>query len=157
MKRLILFIILIVIPVITSAQRFTVKVVAISDGDTFIGLNRDNLQLRFRIYGIDAPEKGQEFGSKAKDFLSGIIFGKNVTVDVQSQDGWGRHIAFVYTPDGQDVSLLMLQAGMAWHFVKYDNTDVYSFAEMVAKNSKKGLWIDKEPIAPWDFRSTKKK
>lgn len=49
-----------------SAQKFQVRVVGVSDGDTFTGLNRDNLQLRFRINGIDAPEKKQAFGQKLR-------------------------------------------------------------------------------------------
>lgn len=153
MKRLLFIFLFAVIPVLCMAQRFTVKVVGISDGDTFTAINNDNLQLKIRIYGIDAPEKKQAFGNKSKEYLSSLIFGKNVTVNVQSQDGWGRHIAYVYTQDGQDVSLLMLQAGMAWHFVKYDNTASYSAAETRARRDNKGLWTDKNPIAPWDFRS----
>lgn len=54
---------------VCSAQKFNVKVVGISDGDTFTGLNRDNLQLKFRIYGIDAPEKKQAFGTKSKEYV----------------------------------------------------------------------------------------
>lgn len=102
------------------AQKFQVKVVKISDGDTFTAINRDNLQLKFRIWGIDAPEKKQAFGTKAKDYLASLIFGKTITVDVQKQDGWGRYIAYVYTPDDRDVSLEMINAGMAWQFVEYD-------------------------------------
>ena len=153
MKRLIFILLLAIIPVLCAAQRFTVKVVGISDGDTFTAINNDNLQLKIRIYGIDAPEKRQAFGNKSKEFLSSLIFGKSITINVQSQDSWGRYIAYVYTPEGKDVSLLMLQAGMAWHFDKYDNTTSYSTAETAAKRDKKGLWIDTNPVAPWDFRA----
>lgn len=134
------------------AQRFTVKVVGVSDGDTFTAINRDNLQLKVRIYGIDAPEKGQDFGNKAKQTLSDYIFGQDVTIDVQSRDGWGRYISYVYTPDGKDVSLLMLKDGMAWHFKKYDSTEEYSKAEEQAKKKKVGLWSVPNPVAPWDYR-----
>ena len=152
MKRLLLAVLLVVISFSCAAQRFTVKVVGISDGDTFTGLNRDNLQLKIRIYGIDAPEKKQAFGNRAKEMLSDLIFGKDVVVDIQSQDGWGRYISYVFTQDGEDVSLRMIQEGMAWHFVKYDATEQYADAEVVARKEKKGLWVDTEPIAPWDFR-----
>lgn len=155
-KALISVFLFIVIPVLCSAQRFSVKVVGISDGDTFTCINNDNLQLKIRIYGIDAPEKKQAFGNKSKEYLSSLIFGKTVIVNVQSQDSWGRHIAYVYTPDGDDVSLLMLTAGMAWHFVKYDNTAAYSNAELDARKMKRGLWYDKAPLAPWDFRTQNK-
>lgn len=155
MRKFLLVFTLFLLPFLCSAQRFTVKVVGISDGDTFTGLNSDNLQLKFRIYGIDAPEKKQAYGNRSKECLSSFIFGKTITVDVQSQDSWGRYIAYVYS-DGRDISLLMLQEGMAWHFVKYDNTAKYSAAEADAKRAKKGLWADKYPVAPWDFRSSNK-
>lgn len=156
MKRLLLIITLCVVSFASSAQKFTVKVISISDGDTFTGLNDENLQLKFRLYGIDAPEKKQAFGTKSKEFLSSLIFGKWVSVDVQSQDRYGRFLVYVYTPEGKDVSLLMLHEGMAWHFVKYDQNEVYAASEHNARKAKRGLWADQSPIAPWDFREQKK-
>ena len=133
-------------------QRFTVKVVGVTDGDTFTAINRDNLQLKIRVYGIDAPEKGQDFGKRAKQALSDYIFGKEVTIDVQKTDGWGRYVSYVYTADGKDVSLMMLKDGMAWHFKKYDLTEEYAKAEEQAKAKKVGLWSMPNPVAPWDYR-----
>lgn len=134
------------------AQSFQVKVVRISDGDTFVGLNRDNLQLKFRIWGIDAPEKGQAFGAKSKEHLSSLIFGKTITVDVKKTDGWGRFVAYVYTPDNKDVSLEMIEAGFAWHYKQYDDSSVYENAEKEARKNRRGLWIDANPVAPWNYR-----
>lgn len=134
------------------AQKFEVKVVKISDGDTFVGINRDNLQIKFRIWGIDAPEKKQAYGTKSKEFLSSLIFGKTIIVDVQKQDGWGRYLAYVYTPDGKDVSFEMINNGYAWHYIKYDSSSTYKIAEANARKSKVGLWMDHKPIAPWNFR-----
>ena len=135
-----------------KAQRFSVRVVSVSDGDTFTAINRDNLQLKIRVYGIDAPEKKQDFGQKSKQQLSDYIFGKDIYIDVQSQDSWGRFISYVYTPDGKDVSLLMLKEGMAWHFKKYDSSEKYLKAEETARFLKKGLWSQPAPTPPWDFR-----
>ena len=156
MKRCI-FILCLFVSELCFAQKFTVKVTSISDGDTFGAINNDNLQLKIRIWGIDAPEKKQAFGNKSKEFLSSLIFGKRITIDVQSKDGYGRYIANVYSPDGKDVALLMLHEGMAWHFTKYDNNKVYSDAENVARKAKRGLWSESSPIAPWDFRAQSKK
>lgn len=157
MKRFFLILLLSLLPVFCSAQRFSVKVVAISDGDTFTCVNDDNLQLKIRINGIDAPEKKQAFGNKSKELLSSLIFGKRINIDVQSKDGYGRYIAYVYSPEGKDVALLMLHEGMAWHFTKYDNNKVYSDAENVARKAKRGLWSESSPKAPWDFRAQRKK
>ena len=113
MKRLFLILLFSLLPVLCSAQRFSVKVVGVSDGDTFTCVNDDNLQLKIRINGIDAPEKKQAFGNKSKELLSSLIFVKRINIDVQSKDSYGRYIAYVYSPEGKDVALLMLHEGMA--------------------------------------------
>jgi endonuclease YncB( thermonuclease family) len=152
-KRIIVSLFIALIAVSAAyAQRFPVKVIGVSDGDTFTVINRDNLQLKIRVYGIDAPEKNQAYGNKSKQALSALIFGKNIEIDVQSQEKWGRYVAKVYTPDGQDVALLMLQSGMAWHYTRFDQTPSYAKAQETAKKAGKGLWADKSPVAPWDFR-----
>lgn len=156
MQKTLLLFVLMFFSIVISAQSFQVKVVKISDGDTFTAINRDNLQLKFRIWGIDAPEKKQAFGTKSKEYLSSLIFGKTITIDVQKQDGWGRYLAYVYTPDKKDVSLEMIKAGMAWHFIEYDDSEEYKKAELQARKSKKGLWSDPHHIAPWEFRKKKK-
>lgn len=133
------------------AQKFQFKVVEISDG--FVGLNRDNLQIKFRIWGIDAPEKETGFWDKNQGlFVSPYFLGENIIVDVQKQDGWGRYIAYVYTLENKDVALEMLNAGMAWHYTKYDQSEKYHNAEIKARNNKVGLWVYPRRIVPWDFR-----
>ena len=156
-KSLLVFLIVLMVSLYcnVSAQTFQVKVVKISDGDTFTAINRDNLQLKFRIWGIDAPENKQAFGTKSKEYLSSLIFGKTITVDVQKQDGWGRYIAYVFTPENKDVGTEMLKAGMAWQFIEYDKSEEYKKAELHAKKSKKGLWSEPHHMAPWDFRKKK--
>lgn len=138
-----------------SAQRFQVKVVKISDGDTFTAINRDNLQIKFRIHGIDAPEKKQAFGNRAKEHLGTLIFGKWITVDVQKQDRWGRYVAHAYTAENKDVALEMIKAGMAWQFIEYDTSEQYREAEQAARKKRVGLWSDPHCISPWDFRKNK--
>ncbi len=57
---------------------YCVFVTGIIDGDTFKGLTKDKKEIKFRIYGIDAPEKKQAFGTKSKEYLADLIFGKTV-------------------------------------------------------------------------------
>ncbi len=137
---------------------YKVKVVSIVDGDTFKGLTEDSVQIKFRIYGIDAPEKNQPFGNKSKEYLSSLIFGKKVKIKTQTEkDYFKRPVVFVFTPDNKDVSAEMLKAGMAWHFTKYDKTQKYANLESTARKKKTGLWQDKNPIEPWNFRKSKKR
>lgn len=129
----------------------SVKVVSITDGDTFKGLTSDNQQVKCRIYGIDAPEKKQAFGQKSKQTLSDLIFGKNVTIKVQGKS-FDRAVVWAYTKDGKDISAEMIKAGMAWHFKKYSDDVEYAALEIQASKSKIGLWADKNPVAPWEWR-----
>jgi len=144
--------------VVKESQDYYVKVVGITDGDTFTGLTDDKQQMKIRIYGIDAPEKNQAFGTRSKQYLSNLIFGKQICIKFQltkrgkPKRSWDRYVALVYTSDGKDVSAEMLKAGMAWHFKKYDSTPEYAKCEADARNAQLGLWIDKNPIAPWNFR-----
>jgi endonuclease YncB( thermonuclease family) len=143
---------------IKKGVKLSVKVVGITDGDTFKGLTTEKQEIKFRIYGIDAPEKKQAFGNSSKQYLSDLIFGKTVRIKVQSRrDRYGRPIVWVYTPAGKDVSVEMLKAGMAWHFKKYDSSIEYAQYEAIARKARIGLWVDNNPIAPWDFRKSKKK
>ena len=135
---------------------YCVMVTSITDGDTFRGLTKDNEEIKFRIYGIDAPESHQAFGNKSTQYFADLIFGKTVGIKVQSTDFFGRLVVWVYTPDGKDVSAEMLKAGMAWHFKKYDKSKEYALLENNAKLKRVGLWADKDPIKPWEFRRKKK-
>ena len=132
---------------------YIVRVTSIVDGDTFKGLNAENNEIRFRIYGIDAPERNQAFGSKSRQYLSDLIFRQTVGIKIQKKnDGYGRPVVWVYTAQGQDISAEMLKAGMAWHFKRYDSSAEYENLEIQARQQKLGLWKDANPMAPWDFR-----
>ena len=74
-----------------SSETITGKVVRVTDGDTITVL-QDRQQYKIRLYGIDAPEKRQNFGNKAKQFLSDKIAGKVVTVVVVDKDRYGRSV-----------------------------------------------------------------
>jgi len=139
-----------------KGEEYVVKVVGVSDGDTFTGLTADNQQVKCRIYGIDAPEKKQAFGNCSKQTLSDFIFGKQVQIKIQNKDRWQRAIVKVYTPDGKDVSAEMLKTGMAWHYKQYSKDTEYAQLENAARQHKIGLWADKNPVEPWEWRRNKK-
>ena len=135
---------------------YCVKVISISDGDTFRGLTENNEEIKFRIFGIDAPERHQAFGKRSTQYLSDLIFGETVGIKIQKTDYFGRLVVWVYTSDDKDVSVEMLKAGMAWHFKKYDKSEEYASLENNARLNRIGLWVDKNPIPPWVFRKSKK-
>lgn len=142
-----------------AAQQFLkAKVVGIADGDTYEALLPNKSTIKIRMEGIDAPEKGMPYYQVAKNYLSQLCFGKEVRIVKQSTDRYGRTIARTYLPDqGKEVGLMMIEAGLAWHFKKYSSDKQLAEAEILARKNKKGLWADTHCIAPWDYRKAKKK
>lgn len=132
------------------------KVVGVHDGDTITVLICER-STKVRLYGIDSPEIGQAFSKAAKDFLSALCFGKNVTVIGHGNDRYGRLIGEVLLQDGTNVGQEMLKNGYAWWFRKYDRGKLHEGLERGAKEGKLGLWRDLAPIAPWEYREQKKK
>lgn len=133
-------------PLILFAQVLTGRVVKIADGDTFTLLVNGNEQVKIRLDGIDAPEKGQAYGDQAKEYLSSMIWREPVTVNVKSKDRYGRSIGKVSTPTISDVNLEMIRAGYAWQYRDYNNDKTYTAAENQARKNMRGLWQDKNPI-----------
>ena len=101
------------------------KVVGVHDGDTLTVLKADKRQINVRLLGIDCPEVGrgkddppQPFGTAARLETSRLAFGQDVTVEVDSIDLYGRTLARVLI-DGHDLGAELLEAGLAWHYVRY--------------------------------------
>lgn len=149
MKKLLLLCILIMFSV--NAQTYTGKVVKVKDGDTVAVLDSTKTVHNIRVAGVDAPEKNQDFGSVAKQFVSNQIFGKYVKVKIQTRDIYGREIAFIYY-DNKSLSEELLKNGLAWHYTQYDKNKYLQFLEDNAKKQGVGLWIIINPVPPSKFR-----
>ncbi|RZV13671.1 thermonuclease family protein [Aliarcobacter butzleri] len=127
------------------------KVVKVSDGDTITVLTSDKTQYKIRLNDIDAPEKKQAFGNKSKDNLAKYIAGKTVKVEYKTKDKYKRILGTIYY-NNIDINLQQVKDGYAWVYKKYSKNQDYYNAEKVSRENKKGLWIDRNPIAPWEFR-----
>ena len=55
----------------------------------------DKTPVKIRLYGIDCPEQRQAFGTRAKQFTSDLVFGKNVNVETVDVDRYGRIVGIV--------------------------------------------------------------
>jgi endonuclease YncB( thermonuclease family) len=126
------------------------QVVGVHDGDT-LTLRTEEETIKVRLAGIDTPELGQPFGSNAKQALSAVAFGKTATIKSSSKDRYGRTLGHVFVDD-QAINTMLVRTGMAWHYRQYDKTKELEDAERYAKENKIGLWAEKTPIAPWDWR-----
>jgi endonuclease YncB( thermonuclease family) len=128
------------------------KVIAIIDGDTYDVLLQCNKTVRVRMEGIDAPEKGMPFYQKSKKYLSDLCFGKQIKIKITGVDNHDRILAYSFLDNGLELSQEMIKAGLAWHFKKYNSDSGLSELEREAKTFRKGLWINENPMSPWENR-----
>jgi micrococcal nuclease len=135
-----------------AADSFSGKVVGIADGDTIDVMHTGRAE-RVRLYGIDCPELHQAFGARAKQFTSNLAFGKNVGVRVRDVDQYGRTVGEVILPDGKSLNRELVRAGLAWWYRQFARGDrELERLEAEARRDKRGLWADKDPVPPWNFR-----
>lgn len=150
MERLFRSLLSIALAFFLSGSAHAYQVIGIADGDT-ITLKVDGRPLKIRLANIDAPEKKQPFGQKSKESLSEMCWDKDAQYEAQSIDRYKRTVALV-TCDGHGVNREQVRRGMAWVYTKYNQDPFYVEIENAARAKRRGLWLDAEPIAPWDFR-----
>jgi micrococcal nuclease len=133
------------------AADFTGEVIRVLDGDTIEVLHEKKSE-RIRLYGIDCPEKGQAFGQKAKQATSSLLFGKDVRIETHGRDKHRRTLGTVFDGD-LNVNQELVKEGWCWWFRKFVPKDqVLRQFEQEAKEAKKGLWADPNPVPPWLYR-----
>ena len=154
---------------LAQAETIQCKVVGVTDGDTITCLTDQKKQIKVRLYQIDAPESHQPYGQKAKQELSSMIFNKNVAIENHGQDRYKRTLGTIYSkelrgkclPSGKcirgvwqdiDVNLELIKQGYAWYYPFTKKNPEYQQAEQEARAAKRGLWADKNPVAPWEWR-----
>ncbi|MGB2819137.1 MAG: thermonuclease family protein [Burkholderiaceae bacterium] len=145
------------LPYSAHAEQLRGKVVAVADGDTITLLDEQRQQHRIRLDGIDAPERSQPFGQRARQSLAGLAHGREAVAECPKTDKYGRSVCRV-TVDGIDVGLEQVRRGLAWHYVRYAREQTpearveYARAEQQARGERSGLWSYRDPTPPWDYR-----
>lgn len=149
----------------SPAQLFG-KVVGVADGDTVTILEESDQQHKVRLAGIDAPERRQAYGDRAKQHLSSLVYGKTVVVVWDKRDRYGRIVGRVLARDCSgltcrysiDAGLEQIKAGLAWHYKQYEKEQApaermrYAALEQEARTRREGLWHDAGPVPPWEYR-----
>jgi endonuclease YncB( thermonuclease family) len=152
MRRLLPFLLL-VVAFPACAADYSARVVGIADGDTITVLTADKTQHRIRLWGIDTPETGQDFGSRTKQTASNLAFGKQVTFRARHTHRYGRTVAEVILPDGRSMNREMVRQGMAWRFRRYAPHDGELVRlEAEARAARVGLWSQPNPVPPREWR-----
>ena len=161
------FVIIFTLNIYSVRADFTGKVQRVVDGDTIYIVDNFGKKFKVRLTGIDAPEKNQSYGLASTYELNEILINKWVLLKSKpskgnpySVDRYNRVLAKIIL-DGMDVNLFQVSRGYAWHFKRYQkqqslsDRDAYKDAELNAKKNKLGLWKEKKPIAPWNWRRIK--
>ena len=132
------------------AEEFSAKVIVVMDGDTVLVL-RDNMRIKVRLAEIDAPEIAQPFGEKSKQSLAELVLNKQVHVDSQAVDVYGRLVALIKVGD-LNVSHEQVQRGMAWASSRSKKGKTLLTLQNGAKKTKRGLWSQTNPMPPRNWR-----
>ncbi|MBC2856984.1 thermonuclease family protein [Cetobacterium sp. 2A] len=157
MRKLSVLILSLFTMVLSFATTIKGKVIKVADGDTITIIEENGDKTRIRLYGIDAPEKKQDYGIKSLDVLKKLIDKKEVEIDVKDKDRYGRVVGIVYY-NGMNINLYMLKTGNAWWYKQYSKHNAeFRIAEEKARLKKLGLWKESNPTPPWVYRKEKKK
>lgn len=148
------------------AETFDAKVIAVIDGDTLLVL-RGGAKVKVRMANIDAPEVGhaglgdkspnsqkdQAFGMQSRQSLADMVMKKQVSISSQAVDQYGRVVGLV-TVDGRNVNEEQVRRGMAWEYSHFHSDKAYIALQKSAQQSRRGLWSQDAPQAPWLWRKT---
>lgn len=155
--RLIALLFLLCILSPAHAETLAGRVVGVHDGDTLTLLDAQKHQTKVRLAEIDTPESKQPYGSRSKQALSDLVFGKAVLVDVQDIDRYGRTVGRV-SVGSTDVNAALVAAGAAWVYRQYSSDPDLLRLEAEARAAQRGLWAlpEAQRTPPWEWRREKR-
>lgn len=129
-------------------------VVKVRDGDS-LRVRKGGKDYEIRLYGIDAPEYGQRFGDRARQFTKARTYKKTVVVEPMDIDRYGRIVAVVRS-QGRIVNKELVDNGLAWFYERYCRDkqlcDPMEKSERKAREARRGLWKDESPVPPWEWK-----
>lgn len=141
---------------VQAGDAFSGSVRKIIDGDSLLITSGGKI-IEVRLYGVDCPEYKQPFSQEAKALVRKQVAGKKVLVQPQYYDSYGRLVAIV-GDEGQTLNSELVRAGLAWVYPRYCRKKIcasWQKMEDAAKNTNRGLWSRRQPIAPWKWKRMK--
>lgn len=135
----------------SEPDQITGKVVRVADGDTLTVRTATGEQTKIRLFGIDAPERSQAFGRKSQQSLADLVAGRDITIAIEDEDQYGRLVGVIYRDD-TNVNTAMLEQGMAWVYRRYNDDPEWIELETRARDERRGLWRDPNPVPPHEWR-----
>ncbi len=153
MKTLIFIGALLVSQVSNAEYLESLKIKRVVDGDTVHVFYQDEVY-KIRLTEIDAPERDQPYGNNSTEYLKSLLKDGRVDVDIYGTDRYGRKLGRLYWR-GIDINRELVSAGYAWVYDQYVTDNSFYENQSKARNSKKGLWEDQNPLEPWNWRKLK--
>ena len=153
MKTLIFIGALLVSQVSNAEYLESLKIKRVVDGDTVHVFYQDEVY-KIRLTEIDAPERDQPYGSNSTEYLKSLLKEGMVDVDISGTDRYGRKLGRLYWR-GKDINRELVSAGYAWVYDQYVTDNSFYENQSKARNSKKGLWEEQNPLEPWNWRKLK--
>lgn len=149
-------------PTSSDSKNYSATVNKVSDGDTVRVTDSHGQEHKIRLAFIDAPETKQTHGQNSKAALTKMVDGKTVNIEVIDIDQYRREVARILI-NGQDANLAQIENGHAWHYQSIAKRNQpkndyarYESAQTEAQKKRKGLWHQKDPLAPWTFRKERR-
>lgn len=143
------------LPLGTAGElEFSGRVTSITDGDTLRIINSLGESQIIRLYGIDAPERDQPYGTQATNALRQKLSNSQISIVQQDIDDYGRIVGTIFLNE-RNINQEMVVQGHAWwyEFFAPDNREL-GLAQSEAQNSKLGLWRSPNPMDPYEWRRT---
>ena len=153
MKNFFLISALLVSQVSNAEYLESLKIKKVVDGDTVHVFYQDEVY-KIRLTEIDAPERDQPYGSNSTEYLKGLLKEGRVDADISGTDRYGRKLGRLYW-QGMDINRELVSAGYAWVYDQYVTDNSFYENQLKARKLKKGLWQDKNPLEPWNWRKLK--
>lgn len=126
-------------------------VIGVTDGDT-LTLRVERTRIRVRLTEIDAPERGQPFGTRARQSLAQLCFDRPATVNVVGTDRYGRTLGRV-SCSGVVANEEQVRRGLAWVYARYVRRGSRLYAvQREAREQRRGLWSVSDQQPPWEWR-----
>ena len=139
---------------IAGEPEFSGRVTSITDGDTLRVINSLGESQIIRLYGIDAPERDQPYGTQATNALRQKLSNSQISIIQQDIDDYGRIVGTIFLNE-RNINQEMVAQGHAWwyEFFAPENRELEE-AQNQAQNSKSGLWKSPNPVDPYEWRRT---